>query len=306
MERIGLEIGTFVAVALCGDVGGGPGGGAAGDAARARRLQDHAGEDTNKKDARGIAQLMRLGWFRPVHCKSLPARKEVRAVLTSRKLLQGKLHDVEMGIRGDFAGLRIERSGTTTPKRFAGRIRELVGGQRDPADRSRRRCWRCTRCCGASSTAWRSGCAVMARDRCAGAAVDDDARGRARSWRSPMRRRIDDPGRFKILEGGRGAFRADAEEVSVRARPTLPAGSSKVGDAAVRTALYEAAHVMLTQAGEGLGAQELGAAAGQAGRHEARRRWRSPASWRSCLHRMLVDGTSFASAPGPPVAAAAA
>jgi hypothetical protein len=25
-------------------------------------------------DARGIAQLMRLGWFRPVHCKSLPAQ----------------------------------------------------------------------------------------------------------------------------------------------------------------------------------------------------------------------------------------
>jgi transposase len=28
---------------------------------------------TDRNDARGIAQLMRLGWFRPVHCKSLPA-----------------------------------------------------------------------------------------------------------------------------------------------------------------------------------------------------------------------------------------
>ena len=44
---------------------------------------------TDKKDARGIAQLMRMGWFRPVHCKSVPAQ-EVRAVLTARKLLQGK------------------------------------------------------------------------------------------------------------------------------------------------------------------------------------------------------------------------
>ena len=33
---------------------------------------------TDRKDARGIAQLLRLGWFRPVHCKSLPAQ-EVRA-----------------------------------------------------------------------------------------------------------------------------------------------------------------------------------------------------------------------------------
>jgi transposase len=29
---------------------------------------------TDRKDARGIAQLMRPGWFRPVHCKSLPTQ----------------------------------------------------------------------------------------------------------------------------------------------------------------------------------------------------------------------------------------
>ena len=28
---------------------------------------------TDRNDARGIAQLMRLGWFRPVHCKSIAA-----------------------------------------------------------------------------------------------------------------------------------------------------------------------------------------------------------------------------------------
>ena len=42
---------------------------------------------TDRKDARGIAQLMRLGWFRPVHCKSVSAQ-ETRALLTARKLLQ--------------------------------------------------------------------------------------------------------------------------------------------------------------------------------------------------------------------------
>ena len=44
---------------------------------------------------------MRLGWFRPVHCKSLAAQ-EVRALLTSRKLLQAKHHDVEMSLRGPY------------------------------------------------------------------------------------------------------------------------------------------------------------------------------------------------------------
>jgi transposase len=35
---------------------------------------------TDRKDVRGIAQLMRLEWFRPVHCKSLPAQ-ETRSLL---------------------------------------------------------------------------------------------------------------------------------------------------------------------------------------------------------------------------------
>src|SRR5205807_3417444 len=48
---------------------------------------------TDRNDARGIAQLMRLGWFKPVHCKSLAAQ-ETRAMLTARKLIQAKLHDV--------------------------------------------------------------------------------------------------------------------------------------------------------------------------------------------------------------------
>jgi hypothetical protein len=42
---------------------------------------------------------MRLGWFRPVHCKSMGAQ-ETRAVLTARKLVQSKLRDVENSLRG--------------------------------------------------------------------------------------------------------------------------------------------------------------------------------------------------------------
>src|SRR3954467_10572527 len=79
---------------------------------------------TDRKDARGIAQLMRLGWFRPVHCKSLPAQ-EVRALLTARKLLQTKNHDVEMSLRGVLRGFGL-KVGPTMPKTFAGRVRDLV------------------------------------------------------------------------------------------------------------------------------------------------------------------------------------
>ena len=79
---------------------------------------------TDRKDARGIAQLMRLGWFRPVHCKSLPAQ-EVRALLTTRKLLQAKRHDIEMSLRGVLRGFGL-KVGPTTPKTLEGRVRDLV------------------------------------------------------------------------------------------------------------------------------------------------------------------------------------
>jgi transposase len=81
---------------------------------------------TDRNDARGIAQLMRLGWFRSVHCKSLPAQ-ELRAVLTGRKLLQGKRHDVEMSLRGILRGFGL-KVGPTTARGFEGRIRGLVDG----------------------------------------------------------------------------------------------------------------------------------------------------------------------------------
>src|SRR5229473_6506387 len=81
---------------------------------------------TDRNDARGIAHLMRLGWFRPVHCKSLPAQ-ELRALLTARKLLKVKNHDVEMSLRGVLRGFGL-KVGPTTPRTYVSRIRELVTG----------------------------------------------------------------------------------------------------------------------------------------------------------------------------------
>ena len=94
---------------------------------------------TDREDARGIAQLMRLGWFRPVHCKSMPAQ-ETRALLTARKLVQGKLYDVQMSLRGILRGFGL-KVGRTTKAGFASRIMELteaspgLGGNRQGASR---------------------------------------------------------------------------------------------------------------------------------------------------------------------------
>ena len=61
-----------------------------------------------------------------MHCKSLPAQ-EVRALLTARKLLQGKRLDIEMSLRGILRGFGL-KVGPTTAKSFAGRVGELVAG----------------------------------------------------------------------------------------------------------------------------------------------------------------------------------
>lgn len=81
---------------------------------------------TDRKDARGIAQLLRMGWFRPVHRKS-PDAQEVRALLVGRKLLQSKLRDVELSIRGILRGFGL-KVGEVSKGRFAARIKELIGG----------------------------------------------------------------------------------------------------------------------------------------------------------------------------------
>ena len=72
---------------------------------------------TDRKDARGIAQLLRMGWFRPVHAKS-PQSQEVRALLVARKLLQTKLLDVEFSIRGILRGFGL-KMGEVSKGRFA-------------------------------------------------------------------------------------------------------------------------------------------------------------------------------------------
>ena len=81
---------------------------------------------TDRKDARGLAQLIRMGWFRPVHAKSMGSQ-EVRALLVARKQLLGRLIDVELSIRGILRGFGL-KVGVVTRKGFEGRIRELVTG----------------------------------------------------------------------------------------------------------------------------------------------------------------------------------
>ena len=110
---------------------------------------------TDRKDARGIAQLMRLGWFRPVHCKSLPAQ-EVRALLMARKLLQTKNHDVEMSLRGVLRGFGL-KVGPTTPRTFAPASSNWLPAM-PRCRRLPRRCSRHATRFSDNGSSWRSAC----------------------------------------------------------------------------------------------------------------------------------------------------
>jgi len=79
---------------------------------------------TDRNDARGMAQMMRVGLYRPVHVKTLRSQ-ELRMLLTHRKLLQSKAIAIENDLRGTLRnfGLKVGIAGKV---KFEARIKELV------------------------------------------------------------------------------------------------------------------------------------------------------------------------------------
>jgi transposase len=79
---------------------------------------------TDRNDARGIAHLVRLGWFRCVHVKSEEAQ-QIRMLLVNRNLLLSKLQDLENSVRGSLKAFGL-RLGHVTKRSFEARVHELV------------------------------------------------------------------------------------------------------------------------------------------------------------------------------------
>jgi transposase len=79
---------------------------------------------TDRNDARGMAQMMRVGLYRRVHVKTLRSQK-LRMLLTHRKLLQSKAIAIDNDLRATLRnfGLKVGMVGTV---KFEARIKELV------------------------------------------------------------------------------------------------------------------------------------------------------------------------------------
>jgi transposase len=236
---------------------------------------------SDRNDARGIAQLMRLGWFRPVHCKSMSAQ-ETRSLLMARKLVQSKLRDVENSLRGILRGFGL-KVGKTTQLKFAGRIEELV------VDHPHLQ---------VIANALLAVRAVLRKEF---AAFEKQTRKMARSdartrllMSTPAvgpivaltyASAIDDPSRFKSSKQAGAHFGSGETDYTGRI--------SKIGDSSVRTALYEAAHIMLTKPLKGC--SQLKSWAMRIARRAGMSKAKVALARRLAviMHRMLADATPF-------------
>lgn len=253
---------------------------------------------TDRNDARGMAQLMRMGFFRPVDAKTLPSQ-DVRALLTGRRLLLGKLGDVELGMRGILRGFGLKVGKVSKGQgKFAARIRELVKGQamleavtdamlqaqaslRAEYHKLHRRLLALVRrdvVCRRMMTAPGVGAVV------------------AMTYKSA----IDDPDRFGKSKDVGPYFGLTPRQYQ-SGEVDWTGNISKVGDVAARAALYEAANVVLSRVTR---FSALKAWAIRVAKRRGMKRAKVALARKLAvvLHRMWIDGSEFRWTKAPVVA----
>jgi len=253
---------------------------------------------TDRKDARGIAELVRIGWFRPVHCKSISAQ-ETRAILTARKLVDTKLHDVEMSLRGILRGFGLKVDKTTATS-FAARIRELVDGHPtlqglvDALLSIREVLLR-------EFKGFEKRVRTMARHN-EQAKLLMSTTGVGAIISLTYAAAIDDPARFESSKVV-GAHYGMTPKKYQSGQTDYNGRISKIGDASVRRALWQAAHVILTRSVKDSALKTWGLSVAKR-KGMAKAKVALARKLAVVMHRMLVDGKSFD--PALPKQAAAA
>lgn len=242
---------------------------------------------TDRNDARGMAQLMRMGWFQPVHVKTLPAQ-DIRALLTARKLLLGKLCDIELGLRGLLRGFGL-KVGAISKGKYEARIRELVTGHSmlEPVAEAILR----------ARASLRAEYARLHRQLLWIVRGDAVCRrlmtvpGVGPVVAVTYKTAIDDPGRFRRSKDvgpyfGLTPSKYQSGEVDWTGR------ISKVGDETVRAALFEAANVLLSRVTR---FSSLKAWAMRVAKLRGSKRAKVALARKLAvvLHRMWMDGTEF-------------
>ena len=242
---------------------------------------------TDRRDARGIAQLIRMGWFRPVHAKSIGSQ-EVRALLTARKLLQGKLKDVELCLRGILRGFGL-KVGKVTVRTFEGRIRQLISGQATLEQIAGAMLSARATLLSQYDKLHKAVLKIVRQDKVCRQFMTVPSVGAIVAI--TFKTAIDDPHRIKKSKAVGPLFGLTPKKYQ-SGEVDVTGGISRVGDVMVRTALYEAANVLLTRI-------TRFSALKRWGMEIAKRRGMKRAKVAVArkigviLHRMWIDGTTF-------------
>ena len=286
MERIGLEACSLTAWLHAGLTEAGlPA--ICIEARQAKAAMGAMPNKTDRNDARGIAQIMRTGWYRAVHVKS-PACRSWRALLTARRLVLNKRRDVENGIRALLreVGLKV---GTPSRKVFPGRVRELAAD--DPVLASLAESLLGVvevMTCEVERLTRRVLDEVKAEPTCRRLMT---VPGVGPLTALAFRATIDQPGRFRKSRDvgahlGLTPRRYQSGETDVQGR------ISRCGDELARTALYEAAHSLLIRSSKWSALRAWGMAVAKR-RGMARARVAVARKLAVILHRMWADGSEF-------------
>jgi transposase len=242
---------------------------------------------TDRKDARGMADLLRMGWFRPVHVKSMDAR-EHRALLTARSTLVRRLKDIENSVRGLLRGFGIKLA-TTLRAQWDVKVRESIAGH--PALPAILEPLLVAR------AALRDQVAIIDK-RVRDTARQDQVCRRLMTMPGvgpivalTYRAAVDEPERFVSSKSVGASFGLTPRRY--QSGETDRVGCiSRVGDASVRVALFEAAHVMLTRSAKWSSLKSWAIRLAQR-RGLKRAKVALARKLAVVLHRMWIDGTDF-------------
>ncbi|MFT4159477.1 IS110 family transposase [Shinella sp.] len=242
---------------------------------------------TDRRDARGIAQLLRMGWYRPVHRKSTSSQ-EMRALLAARRQMQAKAIDLEQTLRGLLRGFGL-KLGDVSRGKFAARIRELIAGHEmltritEPMLAARDAIWR------EFTKLHREVLALVKADETCRRLMTTPGVGAVVSL--TFRATVDDPNRFAKSKAV-GAFFGLTPKRYQSGETDVVGGITRVGDASMRSALHDAANVILSRVTR---FSTLKSWAMQVAKRRGMRRAKVALARKlaTVLHRIWVDGTEF-------------
>ncbi|MBC7102655.1 MAG: IS110 family transposase [Parvibaculum sp.] len=254
---------------------------------------------TDRNDARALAQIMRTGWFRQVHVKSRQCRLW-RSLLVARRTVLHEMRSIENVVRAILreAGIKL---GTPARAAFTARVRELAGddagvmAMADPLlailETMLKEFTRLTK----------QVLDIVRKEEVCRRLMSVPGVGPITAL--AFRATIDRPDRFRRSRNvgahlGLTPSRYQSGETDIQGRV------SRCGDELARTALYEAAHSLLTRSKKWSSLKAWGMSVAKR-RGMARARVAVARKLAVILHRMWTDASDFRFGKEPACAQAA-